>query len=130
LSILSGTSQATAYVSAIASILLGQDNTRTSENLRTIITSTAVDQVGDPREDTPGWDQFYGYGRVDLYAALTNGKFPSGNKNEKTVDTNHDQEDVKAEHEDSKRAKADEPNNRKKEVNDNRAKKPEPDNNR
>lgn len=67
----SGTSQATAYVSGIAALLLGQDNTRTNKILREIITSTAKDQVGDPREDTPGWDEYYGFGRVDLYAALT-----------------------------------------------------------
>jgi thermitase len=72
----SGTSQATAYVSGIAALLLSQDPSRTNSDLRQIITSTAVDQVGDPREDTPGWDQYYGYGRVDLYAALMFGKTP------------------------------------------------------
>lgn len=126
----SGTSQATAYVSAIASLLLAQDNSRTSENLKKIITSTAVDLVGDPREDTPGWDQFYGYGRVDLYAALTYGKLPSGNKKETKIETNKYPEEIKAENEDDKRAKADEPGEKRDEKDERRAKKPEPDNKR
>lgn len=66
----SGTSQATAYVTGIAALLLAQDNSRTNKDLKEIITSTAKDQVGDTREDEPGWDPYYGYGRVDLYAAL------------------------------------------------------------
>jgi len=70
----SGTSQATAYVTGIASLLLAQDIGRTNKELKAIITATAKDQVGDPSEDTPGWDEYYGYGRVDLYAALTYGK--------------------------------------------------------
>lgn len=75
----SGTSQATAYVSGIASLLLGQDSSRTNKNLKDIITSTAKDQIGDPREDTPGWDQYYGFGRVDIYAALTYNKATENN---------------------------------------------------
>lgn len=72
----SGTSQATAYVSGIAALLLSQDFSLTNKELREIITSTAVDQIGDPREDKPGWDKYYGFGRVDLYAALMYGKMP------------------------------------------------------
>ncbi len=67
----SGTSQATAIVSGIASLLLAQDLTRTSDDLKSIIKISSKDLVGDLREDTPGWDQFYGYGRVDSYAALS-----------------------------------------------------------
>jgi len=76
----SGTSQATAYVSGIASILLGQDPSRTNKELREIITQTAIDQVGDPREDKAGFDDYYGYGRVDLYEALNYGTYSSGKK--------------------------------------------------
>jgi subtilisin family serine protease len=72
----SGTSQATAYVTGIAALLLAQDNSRTNKDLKEIITSTAKDQVGDPREDEPGWDPYYGYGRVDIYAALLNNTGP------------------------------------------------------
>ena len=72
----SGTSQATAYVSGLAALLLSQDPARTNKDLKEVITSTAVDQVGDPREDSPGWDEYYGYGRIDIYAALMFGKTP------------------------------------------------------
>jgi subtilisin family serine protease len=90
----SGTSQATAYVSGLAALLLSQDPGRTNKDLKEIITSTAVDKVGDPREDTPSWDEFYGYGRVDVYAALMYGKTPvekSVNK-EKNNGANYDEE--------------------------------------
>lgn len=92
----SGTSQATAYVSGIASILLGQDPSRTNNDLREIITQTAIDQVGDPREDKAGFDDYYGYGRVDLYEALNYGKYSSGKKDkvQDPIDVN-DREDTK-----------------------------------
>ncbi|MEP7146726.1 MAG: S8 family peptidase [bacterium] len=67
----SGTSQSTAIVSGIAALLLSQDKLRTGDDLKRIIKNSARDLVGDPKEDKPGWDQYYGYGRVDSYAALT-----------------------------------------------------------
>ncbi len=66
----SGTSQSTAIVSGIASLLLSQNKNRTANELKEIIIRTARDRVGDPMEDKPGWDQYYGYGRVDAYLAL------------------------------------------------------------
>lgn len=81
----SGTSQATAYVSGVASVLLGQDPSRSNRDLREIITKSSIDQCGDPREDAPGWDQYYGYGRVDLYEALTYGN-SSGKKDKRRDD--------------------------------------------
>ncbi len=67
----SGTSQSTAIVSGIAALLLAQNSSRTAEDLKKIIKLSSKDLVGDPREDKPGWDQYYGYGRVDSYSALT-----------------------------------------------------------
>lgn len=67
----SGTSQSTAMVSALASLLLSQKRTRSVDEIKKIIMATARDKVGDPREDTPGWDQYYGFGRIDCYLALT-----------------------------------------------------------
>lgn len=117
----SGTSQATAYVSGIASVILGQDLSRKNDDLRDIISRTAVDRVGDPREDTEGWDEYYGYGRVDLFAALTYGNFPSGNKDEKkTGKTNI--EDKVPKNDDDKRAKPFEPNNNQDQRDEKRAK--------
>lgn len=67
----SGTSQSTAIVSGIAALLLAQNNSRTSDDIKNTIKYSAKDLVGDPREDKPGWDKYYGFGRVDCYAALT-----------------------------------------------------------
>lgn len=87
----SGTSQATAYVSGIASILIGQDNSRTNKDVKEIITKSAIDQVGDPREDTPGWDQYYGWGRVDLYEAVNFGNLSSGRKENKVKEKDYEE---------------------------------------
>ena len=67
----SGTSQATAIVSGLASLLLSQDKTRSGSDIKTIIKETAVDGLGDPSEDQKGFDIYYGYGRVDFFQALT-----------------------------------------------------------
>lgn len=67
----SGTSQSTAIVSGLASLLLSQDKNRKSSDIKQIIIRTAKDKVGDPQEDKPGWDEYYGYGRVDAYLALS-----------------------------------------------------------
>ncbi|HMS65332.1 MAG TPA: S8 family serine peptidase [Ignavibacteria bacterium] len=67
----SGTSQSTAIVSGIASLLLSQNKLRSAEEIKRIIKLSSKDLVGDPREDKPGWDKYYGYGRVDSYAALS-----------------------------------------------------------
>lgn len=67
----SGTSQSTAIVSGLASLLLSQDKNRKSSDIKQIIIRTAKDKVGDPKEDIPGWDEYYGYGRVDAYLALS-----------------------------------------------------------
>ncbi len=94
----SGTSQSTAIVSGIASLLLAQDNERTSEDLKKIIKLSAKDLVGDKREDKPGWDQFYGYGRVDSYSALTFERpdlikeDEHVNQNDETIDENENNE--------------------------------------
>lgn len=65
-----GTSQATPLVAGIASLIWAQNPSLTPNQIRTIIESTAQDQVGDPVEDTPGFDQYMGHGRVNAYAAL------------------------------------------------------------
>ncbi|MGB9697320.1 MAG: S8 family serine peptidase [Ignavibacteria bacterium] len=66
----SGTSQSTAIVSAIASLLLAQDKTCKPDDIKKILKETAKDGIGDPYEDKAGWDPYYGWGRVDAYAAL------------------------------------------------------------
>jgi len=114
----SGTSQATAYVSGLAALLLSQDYGRNNRDLKQIITSTSVDLVGDPREDSKGWDEYYGFGRIDIYSALTFGKTNTEKKDIKDNNngTNYDEvrkeeEEIKLEDEynqekDNKQAKA------------------------
>jgi serine protease len=59
-----GTSMATPHVSALCAMMIANGQTGI-ENIRSILQATALD-LG-----TPGWDQYYGYGRIDAYAALT-----------------------------------------------------------
>jgi subtilisin family serine protease len=66
-----GTSQATPLVAGLASLLLAQNPSRTPAQIKSIIESTAEDQVGNPIEDTRGWDQYYGHGRINASKALT-----------------------------------------------------------
>lgn len=68
-----GTSQATPHVVGLAALLLAQMPGRTVDSLEAIIERTADDQVGNPSEDTKGWDQYYGYGRINAYKALRAG---------------------------------------------------------
>ncbi|MCC7158807.1 MAG: S8 family serine peptidase, partial [Ignavibacteria bacterium] len=128
----SGTSQATAYVTGIASVLLGQDPSRTNSDLREIITTTSIDLVGDSREDRSGWDQYYGFGRVDLFEALNYGKYSSGKKETKEINK-EDETPVNNDSEsNSTRAKANDPGYDKKkdrddDYNDKKARKPKAD---
>lgn len=66
-----GTSQATPLVTGIASLLLAQNNNRTLDDIRSIVTSTAEDLVGSTLEDQPGFDIYYGHGRLNAFAALS-----------------------------------------------------------
>lgn len=105
----SGTSQSTAIVSAIASLLFTQNSNRTPKDILTIIISTAKDMVGDPSEDIRGWDQYMGYGRVDCYDALMYEKgIISDNKetkkeNVEITGNNDNQNRNKKEHTDGKK---------------------------
>jgi subtilisin family serine protease len=69
-----GTSYATAFVTGLASLLISQNPAITPDILTQIIESTAEDQVGDPSEDTKGYDKYYGYGRINAYNALLKGE--------------------------------------------------------
>ena len=66
----SGCSFATPHVAGITSVLLAVDPTLTQEQVYETLTSTAEDEVGSPGEDVPGRDNFYGWGRVNMEAAL------------------------------------------------------------
>lgn len=67
----SGTSLAAPFVSGVASLLKGQDTSRTNQEIYDILRYTAEDTVDKyTGEDTPGWDQYFGYGRVNARRAL------------------------------------------------------------
>jgi len=65
-----GTSAAAAHVSGLAALILSINPNLTPEEVENIIELAADDQVGNPSEDTPGWDQYYGWGRINAYRAL------------------------------------------------------------
>jgi subtilisin family serine protease len=58
-----GTSMSVPHASGVAALLLQQNSSLTPDDIRTILRDTAVD-LG-----TPGFDNSYGYGRVDALAA-------------------------------------------------------------
>ncbi len=69
-----GCSSATPIAAGIVAILRGVAegvgvDLRTSQ-VRTILRASAEDQVGNPAEDTPGWDAYMGWGRLSLRAVL------------------------------------------------------------
>ena len=64
-----GTSQSTPLVSGICSLMLSVNPNLSPNDIRTILRDTAEDQVGDS-QDIVGWDQYYGYGRVNAFNAL------------------------------------------------------------
>jgi hypothetical protein len=59
-----GTSMATPHVSGLAALLLSYDNSLGADEVRQIIEDHAVD-LGPA-----GWDQSYGFGRIDAHAAV------------------------------------------------------------
>ncbi len=64
-----GTSGATPQVAALAGLLKSYDSTLTAAEIRDLIRSSAEDQIGDDT-DGLGYDIYYGYGRINAYAAL------------------------------------------------------------
>jgi hypothetical protein len=55
---------AAPHVAGLAALLFAQDDTRSNATVRSLIEETA-DDLGDA-----GWDQYYGYGRINAYRAL------------------------------------------------------------
>jgi serine protease len=65
-----GTSMAAPHVTGIAALVLAHNPGMTGAQLRSRLTSTAVDM------GPPGFDTRYGYGRVDAYNAITGTQGP------------------------------------------------------
>lgn len=66
-----GTSQATPHVAGLAALLLAGNPNLLPAQIKSIIEITSEDRVGNPAEDSPGWDQYYGYGRINAFKALS-----------------------------------------------------------
>ena len=61
------TSMAAPHVAGLAGLLFSQNPALTVDELRALMRSTAAD-LGDP-----GWDAYFGHGRIDAFAALEAG---------------------------------------------------------
>lgn len=66
-----GTSQAAPHVTGIVSLLLAQSPHMGPLEIKKLIENTADDQVGLPTEDIPGFDIYYGHGRINALKALS-----------------------------------------------------------
>ncbi len=66
----SGTSFASPMVAAAAALIKGRDHTLSLIEIRNMLLNGADDQVGSSAEDIAGRDNYYGYGRLNIYAAL------------------------------------------------------------
>jgi len=65
-----GTSQATPMVTGTVSLLLSADSTLTFTQIYNALKNSARDQVGPPGEDTPGFDNYFGWGLINARGAL------------------------------------------------------------
>jgi len=80
-----GTSQAAPHVAGVISLLLSIKPDLTVTQIRTILEDSSEDQVGDS-EDTAGWDQYFGHGRLNAYNAVTHQLL--GNEQFTSINTN------------------------------------------
>lgn len=71
-----GTSSATPLAAGVCALIWSANPGLTALEVRAILESTAEDQVGPPSEDTPGWDQYMGFGRINAYLALQAAQVP------------------------------------------------------
>jgi subtilisin family serine protease len=69
-SLLTGCSAAVPIVAGIAGLLKAIDPGLDQADVRGFLRAGAEDQVGRPTEDTPGWDSFHGWGRVNVLRTL------------------------------------------------------------
>ncbi len=73
-----GTSLAAPLVSGTASLLLSMRPSLRQEDVRALLHAAAADQVGDAT-DTPGFDVYYGWGRLDVAKTIALARSAVGN---------------------------------------------------
>jgi hypothetical protein len=61
---------ASALVTGVVSLMLSLNKSLTFSEVYDILKESAADQIGYASEDTPGWDEYYGWGRINAYRAL------------------------------------------------------------
>ena len=66
-----GTSQAAPLVTGVIALMKGMSPELNVEQIREILQNTSEDEVGNPSEDTIGFDIYYGHGRLNCQNALT-----------------------------------------------------------
>ena len=62
---LDGTSMSSPFVAGLCGLLISQNPTRTSSEIKRILESSCDDL------DVPGWDKYTGWGRINVYRALS-----------------------------------------------------------
>jgi len=77
--VVSGTSMASPHVSGVAALVKALFPSMTNQDIRQRLRETAID-LGDP-----GWDIYYGYGKVDAYRALVGVNETSGKAGGSTI---------------------------------------------
>jgi thermitase len=65
-----GTSQATPMVAGVVSLMFSVDSTLTYTQIYNALKNSARDQVGPPTEDTPGFDNYFGWGLINARGAI------------------------------------------------------------
>lgn len=66
----SRTRAAAAHVVGAAGLALSAHRTLGMDELRQLLLAGARDEVGDPAEDAPGFDEYHGHGRLDAAATV------------------------------------------------------------
>jgi thermitase len=65
-----GTSQAAPHVAGLASLMLARNPKLTPAQIKDFIQKGCDDQTGDPLEDKVGFDNYYGWGRINVKKSL------------------------------------------------------------
>jgi len=65
-----GTSVAAPMVSGTVTLMLSVNPALTFDQVYSALKTGARDQVGLTSEDTQGWDEYFGWGRIDAYRSL------------------------------------------------------------
>ena len=71
-----GTSAACPHPAGVAALILSANPYLSNHMVRTLLHLTSEDQVGPANEDTPGWDIYMGYGRVNANRAVIAAQIP------------------------------------------------------